>query len=1090
MAGKLYVYCVFMFVSIVSIFADISFDNLAGAIQTFWSDTNGLPSNGIMDILQDETGYMWLASYEGLIRFDGNTFTLLSEEEHNFCGVSPRVFCEDVEGALWIGTNSTGVYKYENQTFYSYGIQDGLPSLSIRAIKFDKNNNLWVGTADGLAILKHDAHEKNGDHKLKFTTVFSENNKSFGIVSFVLPVQDSVFIGSNLYGLNQIRNGKIQELPYADEVKDYIFTTAYLDYDGSIWFGSTAGTIFRVVDQKIANVYKFEKLKGVSINKFLRVKNGTMYIGTDKGIVKIRAGSQDFFSEENGLPDNIISALCQDVEGNLWVGMERGGLGKFSKGKFIDLTSAESLPAASCNAVVEDSEKNIWVANDDGVFCVKDDSLTAERKKQIESVIEMLRGKRVRQMRVEKNGTLFFATYSDYGLVMFTKKGAIKILSKSEGLPNNRVRFSYRDGNLWIGTTAGTSILVNETDEIINLTQANGVPNLFTLCSMQTNDGSVWLGTDGGGAVKLDISGLKKGILGKESVKIENIFTKADGLSGDIVFRIVEDTAKNVWFCTSEGLTLYREGKFYPANKSIGLFRDSVFNVVCEGSNNLWIMTSKELLLIAADSLVSAAINDKIIEKIIRYNRLDGLKGQITANAWAYLSNTGRLFIPTLKGVAICDQSYYVANNFPPPVVIENYILDDKKFNAGSDKVIVSAGTKRIMFKFTALSFTIPERVHFEYKLEGYDTEWRSCGTTREIAYTNLYPGNYVFKVRAINNDGIVNKSGAKIELYKKPFFYQTIWFYIVMFLIIAGGVTFAVNLRFKNLQHRANELDKRVKEKTKELVAEKEKSDKLLKNTLPLPVIDEIIETGKFSPKVYSAVSVLFADLVSFTEWADKTSPEVVIMELNKMFTLFDNIMDKYGCERIKTLGDGYMACCGLRGEFDHAERLAGAAVEILKTFDKINQNSHRQFKLRIGMDSGEITGGIVGEHKYVFDLFGDVVNTAFRLEAASAPMGCTISKKTAEIISKKYKLYKRPSRSIKGKGLLTNYYIVYNTPMTQLTENKISELYEALCKSYNEKKFNECATLLMQIDLSLVEPEMLKNITTVKQNISKLKM
>ena len=159
--------------------AEISFNSLAGSVQTFWSDTNGLPSNRILDVLQDGTGYIWLASYDGLIRFDGETFTEFTEAEHGFTGISPRVLCEDAYSTLWIGTNSTGLYAYQNKTFKRYAEEDGLPNLSIRAIKFDKDNVLWVGTANGLARL-----EKSG----RFVPILDERNKSLGIITFILPI--------------------------------------------------------------------------------------------------------------------------------------------------------------------------------------------------------------------------------------------------------------------------------------------------------------------------------------------------------------------------------------------------------------------------------------------------------------------------------------------------------------------------------------------------------------------------------------------------------------------------------------------------------------------------------------------------------------------------------------------------------------------------------------------------------------------------------------------------------------------------------------------------------------------------------------
>lgn len=1072
MLKKCFFVLVLTLMAIFPLAAEISFNSLAGSVQTFWSDTNGLPSNRILDVLQDGTGYIWLASYDGLIRFDGETFTEFTEAEHGFTGIAPRVLCEDAYSTLWIGTNSTGLYAYQNKIFKRYAEEDGLPNLSIRAIKFDKDNVLWVGTADGLAQL-----EKNG----KFVPVLDERNKSLGIITFILPVKDRIYVGSNLQGITVIQNEKIVRLPYLDAIQDYTFSAAYFDSDNILWLGTKDGKIIKIKEEKDIEFIDAEYLKGMSINEFLRTVNGTLYAATNRGIVTIKKGKPEIFSEENGLPNNIVSCLCQDFEENLWVGMERGGVGKFSKGKFLDLTSAESLPPTAANSVLEDLDKNIWIAKDDGIVCLKSSALSPTRARQIDALIEKLHAVRVRQIREEADGTLFFATYSDNGLLIFRKDGSMQALSKKDGLPNNRVRFSYRssDNLLWIGTTAGPAVYFDGT--ITTITQEDGLPNLFILCAEESRSGKMWLGTDGGGAVVLTAGFLD----GKPVIKTEHVFTKDDGLHGNIILRIIEDMEDNIWLCTSEGLTLYKNGGFYYANKAFGADAISVFNIVQDTMGNLWIVTAKDLLLVKTDVFVKAVLNGLPADFLVRYNRLDGLTGQLAANAWAHVTAENTLFLPTLKGVAVCAPSYYVTNKHAPPVVIESIVLDGKDYDVTEKRMTIEAGIKRILFKFTALSFTIPQRVRFEYKLEGYDKEWRSCGTTREIAYTNLNPGNYVFKVRAANNDGIVNKSGSSAAIYKKPFFYQTIWFYLLLTCCIGSSIFFAVQLRFRNLQRRADELDRKVKEKTKELAGEKEKSDKLLRNTLPPSVIDELISTGTSKPKVYPAVTVLFADLVSFTEWSGGTTPEHIIAQLNTMFTQFDDIMDVFGCERIKTLGDGYLACCGLRGEKDHALRLTGAAIEMLRSFETINKDNNSRFRIKIGIDSGAITGGIVGVHKYIFDIFGDTVNTAFRLESVTAPMACTVSMKTAALISGSYRLYKRPSRLLKGKGEVPCYYINYQNAEYAMEFKEVKDCYDRLTAAFKEDRFDECRALISRLEPTLLEPEMANEIAIIEKSM-----
>ncbi|UTC61528.1 guanylate cyclase [Treponema sp. OMZ 787] len=1057
----------------LSVAAEISFNNLASSVQTFWADEkSGLPSNRIMDILQDSTGYIWLASYDGLMRFDGNNYTEFTEEEHGFTGLAPRFLYEDAEGTIWIGTNSTGLYSYKNKQFKKYGLESGLSNLSVRTIRFDKNNVMWVGTAGGLFRRKADGQFEHLD----------EGGKNIGIVFFIMPVDDKIFVGSNIEGLTVIQNGKIISLPYLQEIKDYTFSTAYVDTDGTLWFGTLSGKIIKIKNNSIKEIIDIKTLDGIGINRFLRTRDGNMYIATNKGIITLNGKEAEFFSEENGLPNNIVSCLCSDFEENLWAGMERGGLSKFSKGRFIDLASAESLPPTASNSVLEDMDKNIWIAKDDGAVCLKSSSLSKKRSDDIDNLLKMTEGNRIRQIREEADGSLYFSTYSDKGLLIFFKDGSIKSISKKDGLSGNSVRFTLRDSNglLWIGTTSGPAVYHNGV--ITNFTKKDGLTNLFILCALESRNGSIWLGTDGSGAAELKVSLSED----RPKIKVERLLTREEGLIGNIVFRIVEDKDRNIWFSTSEGLSLYKDGIFYDANIAIGQKIISVYNVLYDTQGNLWIVAPKELILVKSDKFLQAVLNRHPAEGLVRYNRLDGLTGQLSANAWAHVTDKNTVYIPTLKGVAVCDPSYYVTNKHSPPVVIENVILDGNDFDLKENNFIIKPQVKRILFKFTALSYTVPERVRFEYKLEGYDNEWKSSGTTREIAYTNLSPGKYVFRVRAANNDGIINENGTGIEFYKEPFFYQTIWFDIFLILFIGGLIFSGVRIRFRALNKRAKELDRKVKEKTKELAEEKEKSDKLLRNTLPLPIIDELIETGTSKPKVYSAVSVLFADLVNFTKWSSANSPETVISELNNIFTHFDRIMDKFGCERIKTLGDGYMACCGFRGEEDHAFRLADAAIEMLSVIEDINKKNKSHFQVKIGIDSGKITGGIVGVHKYVFDIFGDVVNTTFRLEAATAPMACTVSEKTAAIIGDRYPLFKRPARELKGKGSVTTYYVRYKNTGNIKTFAELKELYEKLIQAFKEKDFDGCRKTLNLFDKTVLEPEMANNIRQIERVLS----
>ncbi len=205
----------------------------------------------------------------------------------------------------------------------------------------------------------------------------------------------------------------------------------------------------------------------------------------------------------------------------------------------------------------------------------------------------------------------------------------------------------------------------------------------------------------------------------------------------------------------------------------------------------------------------------------------------------------------------------------------------------------------------------------------------------------------------------------------------------------------------------------------------EREKSEKLLLNILPAAVASELKNSGKSSPRLYPEVTVLFTDLVNFTEKAASLAPDDLIAELNDIFTGFDDIMSKYGCERIKTIGDAYFAVCGIpEANPDHAYNMVCAAREIVVFLEERNRNARTAWSMRVGVHSGSAVAGIVGTHKYIYDVFGDTVNTASRMESNSAPGRINVSDETARLLAGRLDLEARGEIEVKGKGLMRMFF------------------------------------------------------------------
>ncbi len=217
----------------------------------------------------------------------------------------------------------------------------------------------------------------------------------------------------------------------------------------------------------------------------------------------------------------------------------------------------------------------------------------------------------------------------------------------------------------------------------------------------------------------------------------------------------------------------------------------------------------------------------------------------------------------------------------------------------------------------------------------------------------------------------------------------------------------------------------------------ERKKSEKLLLNILPKKVASELKRSGKTVPERFESCTVYFSDIANFTSTSEHLDPVYLISELNDIFTTFDAIMEKHGCERIKTIGDAYMAVCGLPEPVeDHALRMVRAAHDILIALDARNRESEVQWRIRVGIHTGQIVGGVVGVKKYIYDVFGDTINTASRMESNSEPMRINISRSTFELVQEDFPTTPRPALEVKGKGLQEMFFIegpiVYSSDQT----------------------------------------------------------
>ncbi len=245
---------------------------------------------------------------------------------------------------------------------------------------------------------------------------------------------------------------------------------------------------------------------------------------------------------------------------------------------------------------------------------------------------------------------------------------------------------------------------------------------------------------------------------------------------------------------------------------------------------------------------------------------------------------------------------------------------------------------------------------------------------------------------------------------------------YLIIVVILIIVIIFIINNRYrlKKKAHKALSAAHNV------IVREKDKSEKLLLNILPVRVAIELKKYGKTEPETFENVTVLFSDFVGFTKLSTTLEPKFLIDELNELFTVFDNIMEKNKCERIKTIGDAYLGVCGLpTPDPDHAKNMIHSTLEILEYLNKRNQESEVQWLIRMGVHTGKVIGGVVGIKKYIYDVFGDTINTASRMESNSEPMRINISEITYNLTKELFVFEERQAIEVKGKGMMKMFFV-----------------------------------------------------------------
>ena len=999
--------CVFCAVS----FSQNSFfDNY---VYQSWNSFGGLTGTTATSLAQTKDGFINIGTYEGLVRFDGLSFTTWRRgKENEYTFASARAILQDSDENIWVGSNDEGLQCLSSKNSVTFTTQNGLPNNSVRSIVEDKKKNIWVGTSAGVVCLTHDKHLINPQFEAGTVT------KGVLCTSLYCDTAGCVWLTTeNERGLFIFLNGLFRSAPFMNSFGDFTATAVSQDLRGNFWFALGNKGIHQLKNGSIKKVETGTILDNAPTWTIYNASDGSIWFGAEGGLVVYENG-KFYECPIKGIKGAKINKIICDREGNIWISTDRNGIGKLTQSRFkMNKTETTS------NSIAEGKDGRIWIGTDKGVLCVQDNKLVSN------NLTEYTSGVRVRHIEIAANGDILVSCYSKPGQLRYDVRAkTIKSWTVDNGLAGNKVRVAIetRQGELYVGTTNGLSV-IHKDGSIKNFKQADGLTNEYVMCIYKDKNDLVWIGTDGGGVFFMK----DETILGNQ--------TSIHGLAGNIIFKITQDKQGSYWICTGTGLTRcpsYDSSQqrlptvFQTLNADQGLGTDSLFQILFDKMEQAWIVSNHGIACAPYEDFVAAAEGKKEEISIKYYGKNDGLDSNgPTSTATSVCDRIGRIWIPMVDGFAVYDQTKVRINPVLPLVCIETIKVDSMEYKNTDDVIELKPGTKRVEIKYTGLSFDAPDRIKFTHRLSNFEDDFSEASSLRTISYTNLKPGNHTFMVNAINGDGLVSTKAQTMLFVQKPYFYQTRWFWILATIAFFGSVITIFYLKQRRIKLENIRLEGLVKKRTQQLEVEKEKADQLLRAILPDKIARELKDNIHSIGENFPDVTILFSDIQNFTKTSSEHTAEEIAFALNDLFSRFDERAKIMGVEKIKTIGDAYMAGCGLpTPNENHAKVMVQFAIGMFQDLADYNQKARIKFNIRIGLNSGPANAGVIGKTKFIYDVWGNTVNVASRMESAATPGEIKVSEAVYERLKNDGEInFSEPIEcDIKGKGLMKTYDIL----------------------------------------------------------------
>ena len=701
-----------------------------------WNENDGLFASRITAIEQDADGYLWLGTDVGLVKFDGVRFVPVTQIGDISLPTAPvPTLLSTKDGSLWISTvGRVGLVRWRNGVATQYGPEQGLDESYAMTLLEDRTGVMWTGTRAGLfrfdkkrwhavenipgltgnAVI---ALHESADGRLWASTTDAVFRRDSGSASFVQV--DTLGVASNAW-------------------QDFSE-----DADGGIWISDfTEG--FRRVGEKPHRPTR----SGWGV-QLLHDSRRNLWVATRAdGLWRVRGGEVDVITRKDGLATDAVQCVFEDREGNIWVGTQ-AGLQRLTPHRVTPVT--DILIARS---VVKTKDGSIWIGNAKGL------TRFAPGGRRHYGKQDGLPGKVVLTLHVDREDMLWVAT--ELGVVRFTGNGFSPVVVASDKDKRRVFSLAHISDNLWLRDNQLELLRTSDDGRVRPLTP---VPEDFqhdVAALSSDRDGNLWLGRTEG----------RLGVL-----RAGTRFERHDLPIGTIrAIRQADDGT--IWIGGDVGLTRVRDGRMESIGAEHGL-PSQVKSIEDDGKDVLWVGFGSGIARIEKAEIDRALGDDGYRMHYRLFNTADGAAGIPVADGGltAVRANDGRLWFATSAGVTVIDPAAIGPPRAPAPAVVEAVSADGRPQMKPAQGLMLPARVSHVQFLFSALTMTDSLRVEFLYRLDGVDRDWVPAGTIRQASYANLGPGQYTFRVKASNGDGVWGEPEV-LAFGVEPTFYQTGWFY------------------------------------------------------------------------------------------------------------------------------------------------------------------------------------------------------------------------------------------------------------------------------------------------------------------------